>query len=52
MFARCHSSRTFTDAVGRRVEALRSAWTRRRSIREMEAMPFDVRKDIGWRTDI
>ena len=24
------------------------AWTRWRTAREIEAMPFDIRKDIGW----
>ncbi|TAV11619.1 hypothetical protein ELI37_14575 [Rhizobium leguminosarum] len=24
------------------------AWTRWQTAREIEAMPFDIRKDIGW----
>jgi len=24
------------------------AWKRRQTAREIEAMPFDIRKDIGW----
>lgn len=26
-----------------------AAWRTARAMREMESLPFDVRKDIGWR---
>lgn len=27
---------------------LRQAWTQRETLRAIESMPFEVRKDIGW----
>ena len=34
--------------LGHYAHKLVLAWTRWRTAREIEAMPFDVRKDIGW----
>ncbi|MGG7579470.1 hypothetical protein NMA58_11555 [Rhizobium sp. YTUHZ045] len=34
--------------LGHYARKLVLAWTRWRTAREIEAMPFDVRKDIGW----
>ncbi|MBB2752449.1 UNVERIFIED_ORG: hypothetical protein GGI57_003152 [Rhizobium aethiopicum] len=43
----------FTSGAGRfdlanYANRLVLAWTRWRTAREIEAMPFDIRKDIGW----
>lgn len=46
--ARTHS-RTLSGFVAGRISAFRTAWIRRQTMRELEAMPYDVRKDIGWR---
>lgn len=27
-----------------------AGWVRWRNARQMEAVPYDIRKDIGWRT--
>lgn len=42
-------SRTLHQVFADRLSAIRVAWARRRAIKELEAMPFDIRKDIGWR---
>ena len=34
--------------LGRAARRLRVSWTRWQAARELEAMPFDVRKDVGW----
>jgi hypothetical protein len=48
--SRTHShTRSLSGFVVGRISALRAAWARRQTMRELEAMPFDVRKDIGWR---
>lgn len=38
------------QVVADRLSSIRVAWARRRAIKELEAMPFDIRKDIGWRS--
>jgi hypothetical protein len=43
-------SRPLTHLFADRISSFRIALARRRAIREMEAMPFDIRKDIGWRS--
>lgn len=43
-------SRTLHQVFADRLSSIRVAWARRRAIKELEAMPFDVRKDIGWRS--
>lgn len=35
----------------RRMAETRAAYIRRRTARQMEALPFDLRKDIGWPAD-
>ncbi|MBX4975232.1 hypothetical protein HJB51_28595 [Rhizobium lentis] len=47
------SGKTLTSGAGRfhladYAHKLVLAWTRWRTAREIEAMPFDIRKDIGW----
>ena len=34
--------------VANYARSLLRAWKRRQTAREIEAMPFDIRKDIGW----
>jgi hypothetical protein len=43
-------SRTLPQVFADRIASIRVAWARRQAIKELEAMPFDVRKDIGWRS--
>ncbi len=43
-------SRTLHQVFADRISSMKVAWARRRAVREMEEMPFDVRKDIGWRS--
>ncbi|MBN9031295.1 MAG: hypothetical protein BGO05_19090 [Rhizobiales bacterium 63-7] len=34
--------------VARLTRRLQDAWTRNRTERALEGLPFDMRKDIGW----
>lgn len=36
--------------VARLTRRLQDAWTRSRTERALEGLPFDMRKDIGWPT--
>lgn len=42
---------TLADAAIRPMLAFREALRRRRNERLLEALPVDIRKDIGYRTD-
>lgn len=47
------SDRTISSSEGHfdvanYARGLLSAWRRWQNAREIEAMPFDIRKDIGW----
>jgi hypothetical protein len=47
------SDRTISSSEGHfdvanYARSLLSAWRRWQTARELEAMPFDIRKDIGW----
>lgn len=44
------AARTFA-ALADWLSRLHAQQTRRRTARELEALPFDVRKDIGWPAD-
>lgn len=37
-----------THPVTTYLQKLTRAWTRWQTAREIESMPFDIRKDIGW----
>lgn len=39
---------TETHSVTAYLQKLSRAWTRWQTAREIESMPFDIRKDIGW----
>jgi hypothetical protein len=43
-------SRILPQFLADRLSSFKVAMARRRAIKELEAMPFDVRKDIGWRS--
>lgn len=47
----CSNSRTFSQVIGYHLGTFRTAIARRRAMRELEAMPLEARKDIGWRSD-
>lgn len=46
------NTRTLVHLVGEQIGAMRTAFARRRAMRELESMPYEIRKDIGWRSDI
>lgn len=51
--ARIHLIGVATMAIRRAATplvALRSAWSRRRTLRILESLPMDIRKDIGYPT--
>ncbi len=46
-----HASRaTALSRFARISRRLRHAWTQHKTLRAIEGMPLDIRKDIGWPT--
>ena len=43
---------SIAQIIGGGCATVRNAWLRRRETRELEAVPYEVRKDTGWRSSL